>query len=151
PNDYESVQRAINGGRMDGFVKSQGEAYGDAVAARVMGYYTGATVPVYDALSRDFAIGHRCFASHPGPTFPKRYYELSGSPNRDPRWCWDLENSSPLRPVFTPTIFDWLNGAIDPQTGAHVSWRSFEYAYCTLRQYERYTFAHTNVVDMDDQ
>jgi Phosphoesterase family/Ricin-type beta-trefoil lectin domain-like len=150
PNDYESVQRAINGGHMDGFVKSQGDAYGDAVAGQVMGYYTGATVPIYDALARDFAIGHRWFASHPGPTFPNRFYELTGRPNLDTRGFWELENSSPNRPVFTPTIFDYLNGALDPRSGAPITWRYFEHTYCTLRLYERYTFDHTNVVDMDD-
>jgi phospholipase C len=149
-NDYESVQRAINGGRMDGFVKSQGDAYGVAVAGWIMGYYTGAAVPIYDALARDFAIGHRWFASHPGPTFPNRFYELTGRPNLDTRGFWELENSSPIRPVFTPTIFDYLNAAVDPRSGAPVTWRYFEHAYCTLRFFERYTFDHTNVVDMDD-
>jgi phospholipase C len=150
PNDYEAVQRAINGGHMDGFVKSQGDAYGDAVAGHVMGYYTGATVNVYDALARDFAIGHRWFASHPGPTFPNRFYELTGRPNLDTRGFWELENSSPIRPVFTPTIFDYLNAAVDPRSGARITWRYLEHAYCTLRFFEQYTFDHTNVVDMDD-
>ena len=62
-----------------------------AVAGRVMGYYTGATVSIYDALARDFAIGHRWFASHPGPTFPNRFYELTGRPNLDTRGFWELE------------------------------------------------------------
>ena len=150
PNDYESVQRAINGGHMDGFVKSQGDLYGDAAAGRVMGYYTGATVPIYDALARDFAIGHRWFCSHTGPTFPNRFYELTGRPNLDARGFWELENSSPIRPVFTPTIFDYLSAAVDPRSGAPITWRYFEHTYCTLRQFERYTFDHTNVVDMDD-
>jgi len=150
PNDYESVQRAINGGRMDSFVKSQGEAYGDAVAGWVMGYHTGATVWAFDALARDFAIGHRWFASHPGPTFPNRFYELTGRPNLDTRGFWELENSSPIRPVFTPTIFDYLNKAVDPRSGAKITWRYFEHGYCTLQFFENYTFDHTNVVDMDD-
>lgn len=149
PNDYESVQRAINGGRMDGFVRSQADSYGDGAASLVMGYYTGATVPQYDALARDFAIGHRWFASHPGSTFPNRFYELTGRPNLDPRGFWELDNSS-VRMVFTPTIFDYLKDAVDPRTGAGVTWRYFEHAYCTLRFYEKYTFDHTHVVDMDD-
>jgi hypothetical protein len=135
---------------MDGFAKSQGDAYGDAVAGRVMGYYTGATLPHYDALARDFAIGHRWFASHPGPTFPNRFYELTGRPNLDTHGFWELENSSPMLPVFTPTIFDYLKGAVDPRSGADITWRYFEHGYCTLRLYERYTFDHTNVVDIDD-
>jgi hypothetical protein len=150
PNGYESVHHAINGGKMDGFVRSHAEANSDEVAGQVMGYHTGATVPVYDALARDFAIGHRWFASHPGPTFPNRFYELTGRPNLDPSGFWEFENSSPLRPVFTPTIFDYLKGAVDPISGAPVTWRYFEYGYCSLRFFEQYTFDHENIVGFDD-
>ena len=33
----------------------------------------------------------------PGPTFPNRFYELSGRPNIDPWGAWEYTNSSPLR------------------------------------------------------
>ena len=150
PNGYESVHHAINGGRMDGFVRSHAEANSDAAAGQIMGYHTGATVPVYDALARDFAIGHRWFASHPGPTFPNRFYELTGRPNLDTRGFWEFENSSPMVPVYTPTIFDYLNGAVDPISGAPVTWRHFEHGYCTLRFFERYTFDSEHIVSIDD-
>jgi phospholipase C len=150
PNGHESVQHAINGSKMDGFVKSYAEANSDAVAGQVMGYHTGKTVPVYDALARDFAIGHRWFCSHPGPTFPNRFYELTGRPNLDARGFWEFENSSPMLPVFTPTIFDHLNGATDARSGAPVTWRYFEHGYCTLRFYEKYTFDHEHIVSIDD-
>ncbi len=150
PNGYESVHHAINGGRMDGFVASHAAANSDEVAGQVMGYHTGATVPVFDALARDFAIGHRWFASHPGPTFPNRYYELTGRPNLDTRGFWEFENPSTVRPVFTPTIFDHLTGATDPVSGEPVTWRYFEHAYCTLRTYERHTFDAENIVEFDD-
>ena len=149
PNGYESVAHAINGGKMDGFVNSHAQANSDAVAGQAMGYHTGATVPVYDALVRDFAVGHRWFCSHPGPTFPNRFYELTGRPNLDARGFWELENSSPILPVFTPTIFDYLNDAKDP-TGAPLTWRYYEHGYCTLRFFERYTFDHEHVVSIDD-
>jgi phospholipase C len=150
PNGYESTHLAINGGAMDGFVRSHAELNNDAVAGQVMGYYTGSTVWAYDALARDFAIGHRWFASHPGPTFPNRYYALSGRPNLDAQGFWEFENSSPIRPVFTPTIFDALNGATDRLSGEPVTWRYFENAYCTLRFFEQYTFDHKNIVGFDD-
>ena len=150
PNGYESVHHAINGGKMDGFVTSHAEANSDKVAGQVMGYHTGATVPVFDALARDFAIGHRWFASHPGPTFPNRFYELTGRPNLDTRGFWEFENSSPSRPVFTPTIFDYLTDTTDPMSRPPVTWRYFERAYCTLRLYERHTFDDKNIVEFDD-
>lgn len=150
PNDHESVQRAINGGRMDGFAKSQGDAYGLGAAGKVMGYFTGTSVPMFDALARDFAIGHRWFASHPGPTFPNRFYELTGRPNLDARGFWELENPSTILPVFTPTIFDYLKGAIDPRSGKTVTYRYYDRGYSMLQLFERYTFDHSTIVDMDD-
>ena len=61
-----------------------------------------------------------------------------------------MDNSSPLRPVFTPTIFDYLTGATDPVTGQPVTWAYFEHAYCFLRFFETYTFNNTSVVAADD-
>jgi phospholipase C len=150
PHGYEPVHHAINGGQMDGFVQSYGEAHGDQVAGSIMGFHTAANVPVYDSLARDFAIGHRWFASHPGPTFCNRFYALTGRLNLDARGFWEFDNSSPVRPVFTPTIFDHLSDAVDPQTQQPVTWRYFEHGYCSLRFYEGHTFDHTNIVAADD-
>ena len=150
PNGYESVHHAINGGTMDGFVRSHADLNNDAVAGDVMGYHTGATLPVYDALARDFAIGHRWFSSHPGPTYPNRFWQLTGRPNLDARGFWEFENSSPRRAQFTKTIFDYLNGAVDPKTGQPVTWCYFEDGPCTLRFYERHTFDAMNIVEMSD-
>ncbi len=149
-NGYESMAESFNGGQMDGFVKSYAEQNGDALAGNVMGYYTGRDVPAYDAVVRDFALGQRWFCSHPGSTFPNRFYELTGRPNLDPRGFWEFGNSSPIRPVFTPTIFDYLNGAFDPISGAALTWRYFEHGYCTLRFFEAYTFNSENVVTYED-
>jgi hypothetical protein len=150
PNGYESVHHAINGGKMDGFVNSYVELNSEKVAGQVMGHHTGATVPVFDALARDFAIGHRWFASHPGPTFPNRFYELTGRPNLDTRGFWEFDNSSPMHPVFTPTIFDYLTDAATPRSRPPLTWRYFEHTYCTLRFYERHTFDDQNIVEFDD-
>jgi phospholipase C len=143
PNDAERVAVQINGGKMDGFVQAQADECGVATAHRVMGYHTADNVPTYDALARDFAICHRWFASHPGPTFPNRFYELTGRPNVD-RWgAWEYANSSPLIPVLTDTIFERLN-----ERG--VSWRNFEHFYSFLRFFDRHTFDSENVVSFDD-
>ena len=150
PHAHEPVEHAINNGQMDGFVQSYADAHGAEAAGQIMGHHTGATVPAYDALARDFALGHRWFASHPGPTFCNRFYELTGRLNLDPRGFWEFDNSSPLRPVFTPTIFDYLTGATDPVTGRPVTWAYFEHGYCFLRFFEKYTFNNTNVLSADD-
>jgi hypothetical protein len=143
PHGYEPVFKAINSGKMDGFAQSYADARGPAVAPRIMGYHTAANLPTYDALARDFAIGHRWFASHPGPTFCNRFYELTGRLNIDPDGFWEYDNSSPPRPVFTPTIFDSLSDQ-------HVSWKYFEHGYCFLRNFEHHTFDVTNIVSFDD-
>jgi hypothetical protein len=150
PNGYESMQQSINNGMMDGFVRSHAELNGDAYAGQVMGYHTGKHVYAFDALARDFTIGDRWFCSHPGPTFPNRFYELTGRMNLDARGFWEFENSSPLIAVFTPSIFDHLTGAVDPITSSPVTWRYFERGYCTLRFYSNYTFDGENVVSYDD-
>ena len=109
PNSSERTAAQVNGGKMDGFVQAQADECGPATAHRVMGYHTADNVPTYNSLARDFAICHRWFASHPGPTFPNRFYELTGRPNIDPWGAWEYANSSPLRPVLTDTIFDLLS------------------------------------------
>jgi phospholipase C len=143
PHGYEPVARAINGGLMDGFAASYGNAHGRELAGTIMGHQTAATVPTHDALARDFAIGQRWFASHPGPTFCNRFYTLTGRLNLDARGFWEFDNSSPLLPAFTPTIFEHL-------TSAGVSWAYFEHGYCSLRFFERHTFDDANIFTADD-
>ena len=143
PHGHEPVFRAINGGKMDGFAQSYADQSGPAVAPRIMGYHTGVNVPVYDAMARDFGICHRWFASHPGPTFCNRFHEMTGRLNIDADGFWEFDNSSPLRPVFTPTIFDYL-------TKQKVSWKYFENFYCFLRFFEAHTFDTSNIVSFDD-
>jgi Phosphoesterase family/Ricin-type beta-trefoil lectin domain-like len=150
PHGHEPTEIAINGGRMDGFALSYATEHGSGLAGQIMGHQTGSTVQVYDALARDFAIGHRWFASHPGPTFCNRFYTLTGRLNLDPRGFWELDNSSPLRPVFTPTIFDYLSGANDPKTGQPVTWAYFEHGYCFLRFFQHHTFDNQNIFTADD-
>ena len=108
-----------------------------------MGYHTADNVPTYDSLARDFAICHRWFAAHPGPTFPNRYYELTGRPNVDNWGAWEYENSSPLVPVLTDTIFEHLDEH-------RVTWNNFEHFYSFLRFFERHTFDADKVVSFDD-
>ena len=142
-NSSENVAVQVNGGAMDGFVQAQADAFGPATAHRVMGYHTADNVPTFDSLARDFAICHRWFAPHPGPTLPNRFYELSGRPNIDPWGAWEYADSSPVRPVLMETIFDHL-------TDQEISWAYFEHFYCFLRFFERHTFDSQNVISYDD-
>jgi phospholipase C len=143
PNGADHAAIQINGGKMDGFVQAQADVFGPATAHRVMGYHTADNVPTYDALARDFAVGHRWFSSHPGPTFPNRFYAFTGRPNIDAWGAWEYENPSPFRPVFTDTIFDHL-------TERGVSWTLFEHYYSFLRLFERHTFDSEKIVSFND-
>jgi phospholipase C len=142
-NDPESVAVQINDGAMDGFAQAQADGYGPTTAHRVMGYHAADNVPTFDSLARDFAVGHRWFAPHPGSTLPNRFYQLTGRPNIDPWGAWEYSNSSPIRPVFTDTIFDHLSER-------EVSWTYFEHFFCSLRYFERHTFDWENVVSYED-
>jgi hypothetical protein len=143
PHSWEPVTRAINGGKMDGFAQAYYDERGMDVAARIMKYHTAANVPVYDALARDFAICHRWFAPFPGPTFCNRFHELTGFLNIDADGFWETDNSSPLRAIFTATIFDYL-------TQHGVSWKYFEHFYCFLRFFQSHTFDTQNIASFDD-
>jgi phospholipase C len=154
PNSPQDSQRTlwqVDGGRMDGFVEAYADQNGVNVAPRIMGYHNAVNVPVYDALSRDFAICNRWFAPHPGPTFPNRFYELSGWLNMTPDGLWysdnstplpEFDNASPVLPALIATIFDHL-----PE---RVSWRYFEQGYCFLRLFADHTFDSENIVSFDD-
>jgi hypothetical protein len=82
---HECVEHQINGGKLDGFVADFAKHYESAGVdpGRVMGYHPASHVPVYDALAREFLICQHWFAAHPGPTFPNRFYTLTGRLNRD--------------------------------------------------------------------
>ena len=146
-HDYKCVLAQVNDGKLDGYVadfapraENKGVDPGD-----VMGYYQAHQVPVYDALARHFLLCQRWFCSHPGPTFPNRFYSLTARLNRDATGAFEVDNPDfgNLSPVFTKTIFDHL-------TDQGVSWRYYEHGYCFLRLFERYTFDDTDIVDARD-
>lgn len=154
PNSPQDSQRTlwqVDSGRMDGFAEAFADQNGVNVAPRIMGYHNAVNVPVYDALSRDFAICNRWFAPHPGPTFPNRFYELSGWLNMTPDGLWysdnstplpEFDNASPVLPALIATVFDYL-----PE---RTTWRYFEQGYCSLRLFADHTFDSEHIVSFDD-
>ena len=63
--------------------KAQDDPYWYAARAKyglgaVMGYHTQQTLPFYALLANQYMVCDRWYASHPGPTFPNRFYYLSG-------------------------------------------------------------------------
>ncbi|MGO1070087.1 phospholipase C [Lysobacter sp. CA199] len=140
-HDYECVFTQVNGGRQDGFVASFAQRFESQGVdpGRVMGHYSAAQVPVYDALARNFLVCDRWFCAHPGPTFPNRYYTLTGRLNRDRYGQWELGNSESAQygTISTKTVFDHLSAQ-------GVSWNYYEHGYCTLRIFGRYVDDYEN-------
>jgi phospholipase C len=128
----DAVDLQLGDGAMNGFVASFANTLADrgvldADIGRVIGYYNGADVPVYDHLASEFAVCDRWFSSVPGATWPNRLYALCGSAagSRD-----DLPlNLPPLyhRPSFVRHL------------DAHgVSWRWYSFETGTLRLADRH-------------
>ncbi len=64
----------FDGGANDGFVVTN-----DPDGERAMGYLDEGDLPFYYALAKTFSIGDRFFCSVLGPTFPNRFYFLTGT------------------------------------------------------------------------
>jgi phospholipase C len=145
-HEHECVVNQV-AGNMGGFVADYAHHREDegGKPRDVMGHYTAKQVPVYDFLAKEFLICQRWFASHPGPTFPNRFYTLTGRLNRDGdgRFEFDNPHGADFRPVFTRTIFDHL-------TEHGVTWHYYEQGYCFLRLFDRYTVDDQLIVQFRD-
>jgi phospholipase C len=70
---WKATHEQINGGAMDGFVRS---AKGDP---EPMGYYTPEVLPFAYSLASTFTLANHWFCSAPGPTYPNRRFLLAGT------------------------------------------------------------------------
>ncbi|MGZ3709389.1 MAG: IS256 family transposase, partial [Bdellovibrionota bacterium] len=84
-------------GRNDHFAEKNG--------AKTMGYYEASELPEYYALANQFAVSDRYFCSALAPTFPNRFFFLTGSA------FGHTQNDMPsnLDQFAQPTIFDLLD------------------------------------------
>ena len=69
---WRATHQQIDGGAMDGFVKSVG-------AVEPMGYYPPEVLPFAYSLASTFTLANRWFCSVPGPTYPNRRFLLAGT------------------------------------------------------------------------
>jgi phospholipase C len=98
-----------------GFVRDYSEAYRDSTpAARqlIMSYYPLDFLPALHALARNFTICDRWFSSVPGPTWPNRFFALSGTSNGRVNMPEDGTHGADLPGYFQQTqvtLFDRLN------------------------------------------
>jgi phospholipase C len=77
PHWWQAVHTQVNDGKMDGFYTMAQIYPGDGNVA--MGYYTAKELPFYYSLFRDSALCANYFCSVLGPTWPNRFYLMSGT------------------------------------------------------------------------
>ncbi|MDX1900830.1 MAG: alkaline phosphatase family protein [Gammaproteobacteria bacterium] len=97
----------------------------DEDRANVMGYYPMGFLPALHALADQFTICDHWFASIPGPTWPNRFFALSGTSSGRvtmPDSITDLNFIPDLFYQYQDTIFDRLDEASK-------SWRIYYYDF----------------------
>jgi phospholipase C len=108
---WDGTHLEIDGGRMDGFTAANQDPT-DPTGSRAMGYFDQTTLPFYYGIANEFSIADRYFASVPGPTFPNRFYLLTGTSSG--------YVSNVVQAYNQRTIFQSLDEAAAP-----VSWKIY--------------------------
>jgi phospholipase C len=129
PHDGEAVAEQLTDGN-GGFVRSYVRHHpDDPERGLVMGYYTGADLPVYDHLAREFCLCDRWFCAVPGATWPNRLYAAAGRA--------DGSKDNQRVPIYNlPTFVRHLDAR-------EVSWRWYAHDVATLRLIDaRYRVGH---------
>lgn len=98
-----------------GFVKDFSQQYPDSTSGarqQIMDYYDLDFLPALHALGRNFKICDRWFSSLPGPTWPNRFFALTGTSNGRVNMPGDGTHKADLAGYFQQTqttLFDRLN------------------------------------------
>src|SRR5258708_940292 len=98
-----------------GFVRDFSQCYPDSTTEErqlIMSYYPLDFLPALHSLGRNFAVCDQWFASVPGPTWPNRFFALSGTSNGRVNMPNDGTNNADLAGYFQQTqttLFDRLN------------------------------------------
>ena len=117
-HSWTGTHAEIDNGRMDGFA-TQNVVPADPTGSRAFGSYDSSDLPFYYGLANTFGIGDRYFASVPGPTYPNRFYEMTGTS------FGHIKNDLPPAGGYTqPSIFGRLQ-----QAG--VSWAVYDAQFPT--------------------
>lgn len=112
--NHVAVQLADdNGGFVRDFARSYPPPQSNATTCGyIMGYYPLDFLPALHALARDFTVCDHWFSSLPGPTWPNRFFALSGTSMGRVNMPGDGEHTVDAAGWFEqdqPTLFDRLN------------------------------------------
>jgi phospholipase C len=125
-HDLDNVAKQLQDGNQ-GFVKDFCEAYPSATMEdrqEIMNYYQFGFLPALHQLAKDFTVCERWFSSLPGPTWPNRFFALTGTSNGKVTMPKSIDEQD-LNRFFEQTqdtIFDRLNEA-------KVSWKVYYYDF----------------------
>lgn len=105
PHSRTQIDHELNGGAMDGFIKTYFASQQVDRAPVPMRFCLPDDVPVSVVLAREYSVCDRWFASVPADTQPNRLMALSGATL--------IDTTDNIKPPFhllpdQPTIFDWL-------------------------------------------
>jgi phospholipase C len=109
-----------NGGFVADFVKTHPASSAED-RQFVMGYYPLDFLPALHRLAREFTICDRWFSSLPGPTWPNRFFAMTGTSNGKVNMPEDGEHNADIEGFFQqdqPTLFDRLSEK-------HISWKIY--------------------------
>jgi phospholipase C len=103
----------------------------------VMGYYVLDRLPALHQLGRDFTVCDRWFSSLPGPTWPNRFFALSGTSSGRVKMPSGVSDPHPeeFNAQTQPTIFDRLNDVGKP-------WKIYYYDFPLSLLFTRQRLAH---------
>ncbi|MGI9069119.1 MAG: phospholipase C [Pyrinomonadaceae bacterium] len=140
-HEWDCIEEQLNNNN-GGFLTN----YGRTVVSNpefILHYFTGADVPVYDHLARDFCICDRWFCSLPGPTQPNRAYSLAGTSDSN------QHNFTPKQLISGEgfkgkTIFEVLKEC-------NVSWRCYSHDISTLRFFKKFSREVVPEIDKIDK
>jgi phospholipase C len=113
-HEVEHVKRQLED-HNGGFVRDYAENFPDSTPVSrgyIMGYYPLDFLPALHGLARDFTICDHWFSSLPGPTWPNRFFALTGTSHGRVNMPDDGTHKADLPGYFQQTqqtIFDRLN------------------------------------------
>jgi phospholipase C len=114
-HEFVNVRAQLQDGNR-GFLKDFTLAYPGSTAEdrqEIMGYYGLGKLPALHALAKEFTICDRWFSSMPGPTWPNRFFALTGTSNGEIEMPSGSQQTDPSWYLHQTqdTIFDRLNEA----------------------------------------
>ncbi len=97
-----------------GFIKDYVGFYGDKAqqnCPNIMGYFARGALPALHTLAEEFVVCDHWFSSLPGPTWPNRFFALSGTSNGRVLMPEGTKQLGMLSTQTQDTIFDRLNAS----------------------------------------